>query len=39
MDIICALKEVKVEGAVGIGDVIVRDVAGTGADIIATANA
>ena len=38
-DIICALKEVKVVAPIQIGDVLVKDVAGTGADIIATANA
>ena len=38
-DVISALKGIKVEAPIGIGDVLIKDVAGTGADIIATANA
>ena len=37
-DCVKALKEVEVEAPVHIGDVIVKDVAGTGVDIVATKN-
>ncbi|MBQ5375509.1 MAG: DUF1667 domain-containing protein [Lachnospiraceae bacterium] len=37
MDVIRALKEVEVQAPVHIGDVVLSDVAGTGVDIVATA--
>lgn len=37
-DVVRALKDVRVEAPVHIGDKLVSDVAGTGADIVATAN-
>ncbi|MCR5619414.1 MAG: DUF1667 domain-containing protein [Lachnospiraceae bacterium] len=38
MDVVSALKSVTVEAPVAIGDVIVKDIEGTGADIVATSN-
>ena len=37
-DVVRALKDVKIQAPVHIGDILVSDVAGTGADIVATAN-
>ena len=39
MDVVAALKEVELEAPVHIGDVALRDVAGTGIDVVVTANA
>ena len=36
MDVVGALKEVSARAPVNIGDVIVKDIAGTGVDIVAT---
>ena len=38
MDVVSLLRSTSVEAPVRIGDVIVKDIAGTGADIVATAN-
>ncbi len=38
MDVVGALKSVTVEAPVAIGDIIVNNIAGTGADIVATSN-
>ena len=38
-DVIDALKDISVAAPVRIGDVLVKDVSGTGVDIIATKNA
>ena len=37
-DCVKALKEIEVAAPVNIGDVILRDVAGTGVDVVATKN-
>lgn len=37
-EVAAALRDVKAEAPVSIGDVIVRDICGTGADIVATRN-
>ena len=38
MDVVGALKSVIAEAPVAIGDIIVKDIAGTGSDIVATSN-
>ena len=38
MDVVAALKSVTVEAPVAIGDVFVKDIEGTGADVVATSN-
>ena len=38
MDVVGALKNVTAEAPVSIGDIIVKDIAGTGVDIVATSN-
>ncbi len=37
-DVLAALKKVRVQAPVRVGDVLIPDVAGTGVDIVATAN-
>ena len=38
MDVVSALKSVTAKAPVAIGDIIAKDIAGTGADIVATSN-
>lgn len=39
LDVVCALSDIVVEAPIGIGDVILADVCGTGIDVVATRRA